>query len=130
MPFTDKIVILEDDSRVIFSAEPCQFFMSSSAASTTACAAAISPSAKALFLSGSEMFMACCVATGSLLVDRPDHSMCGISHPELLALLSRQLRNTRATAGSGDAAGPENVRQASICSDLGLSTPVRLLYAK
>ena len=112
------------------SAEPCHLRISSSASSTVACAAAISPWAISFRFSGSEMFMACCVATGSLLVDRPDHSMWGISHPVLLALLSRQFWNGLATSGSDDAAGPEKVRHASICSDLGAPAVVMLLYAK
>ena len=33
----------------------------------------------------SVIFIACCVATGTLFVDLPDHSICGMSHPDRLA---------------------------------------------
>ena len=76
------------------------------------------------------MFMVCCVATGTLLLGLPDHIMCGMSHPETLASLSRQAINTLETLGSGEAAGPENVRHASISAEPGLSVDVMLLYSK
>ncbi len=62
-----------------------------------------------------------------MLDDRPDHSMCGMSHPLRFALCWRHAVNGLATLGSGDAAGPENVRHASIMLDPGESVLVMLL---
>ena len=67
---------------MILSPSPVHSFSNlSRTVNTRLCVASISPVAIRRRTIGSVMLSVCCVATGTLLVDRPDHSICGMSHP-------------------------------------------------